>query len=141
MNEALLKALIYAGISLGVLLLLLFLYIFEDEKGNRIILRRFRSWLDQVFLWVLRQLSVVVKFFTHGFMRLLLHYSAHRILKRVLAALKRAEKWVEGLVRHNRKIAKTIKDEAKGKTHLQTIAQHKEEVALSEEEKKERRNR
>lgn len=135
-----LAALTYLGVSVGILSLLTFLYVIEDAKGKRLFFPGVRASLDSLFLFVLGLLGRFTSFFTHGFMRLLLHYSAHKILKRILSTLQKLEAKVENMVRHNRNVAKTIK-EAKEKSHLETIAEHKEEVALSEEEKRERRSR
>ena len=132
-------ALTYLGVSLGICLFLTLLYVIEDVKGQRVFLKRAREKLDAVFLKILEKLFACTSFFTHGFMRLLLHYSAHKVLKQILLTLKHLEQKVENLVRHNRRIAKTIKEEAMEKTHLQAIAEHKQEVALTDEEKAERR--
>jgi hypothetical protein len=133
-------ALTYVGISTVVLTVLTFVYVIEDRKERRIVLEGFRSWLDKLFTKLLKKLAAVRAFFTHGFVRLLLHYSAHKILKRILATLQRLEKKVEELVRRNRTVAKTIKA-SKEKNHLHAIAEHKEEVALSDKEKEERLSR
>jgi hypothetical protein len=130
-------ALTYVGVSTIVLILLTIVYVIEDSKGHRVFLLSLRAKLDALFLFILRKLVAVRTFFTHGFMRILLHYGAHTILKRVLAALRRLEKRVEDLVRHNRKVAKDI-SAAKSKNHLDAIAEHKEETALSESQKEER---
>jgi hypothetical protein len=131
-------ALTYVGVCLGVLIILTFVYVVEDIKGERVFLKGSRAWLDQIFEWILKRLAGVRTFFTHGFMRLLLHYSAHKVLKRLLTTLQRLEKKVEELVRRNRKVAKTIKDAKEN--HLHAIAAHKEEVSLSEEQKEELRS-
>lgn len=129
----------YVGVSVAVLLLLTFVYVVEDIKGKRIFFTRVRSWFDILLLGIIAKLSVVVSFFTHGFMRVLLHYGAHTILKRVLNTLRNLEKRVEDLVRHNRKVVKDI-SAAKTRTHLDAIAEHKEEVALSEKQKEQMRS-
>jgi hypothetical protein len=130
-------ALVYLGVSFGILLLLTVLYTVEDKKGGRVLLGGARASLDAFFLTILLGLTRLTKVFTHGFMRILLHYSLHRLLSRILDTLQLLEKKVENLVRHNRRVAKTIKQGSKEKTHLQAIAEHKEEVSLSEAEKKE----
>jgi membrane protein implicated in regulation of membrane protease activity len=132
-------ALTYVGVSVAVLLLLTFVYVVEDMKGKRIFLARARSWFDILLLGFIAKLSVVISFFTHGFMRILLHYGAHTVLKRVLNTLRNLEKRVEDLVRHNRKVVKDI-SAAKTRTHLDAIAEHKEEVALSEKQKEQMRS-
>ena len=132
-------ALTYVGVSMCVLAALTIVYVLEDIKGQRIFLQSARLWLDKALLALYARFSSIVSFFTHGFMRVLLHYGAHTILKRVLSALRKLEKRVEDLVRHNRKVVKDI-SAAKSRNHLDAIAEHKEEVALSEKEKKERRS-
>jgi hypothetical protein len=132
-------ALTYVGVSVAVLLFLTFVYVVEDIKGKRVFLTRTRSLFDVLLLGIIVKLSAVVSFFTHGFMRVLLHYGAHTVLKRVLAALRTLEKRVEDLVRHNRKVVKDI-SAAKTRTHLDAIAEHKEEVALSEKQKEQMRS-
>lgn len=128
-------ALTYLGVSVGILFLLTVLYTAEDKKGERVVLAGVRAVLDALFLTILLWLTRLTKVFTHGFMRILLHYSLHRLLSRVLHTLQSLEKKVENLVRHNRRVVKTIKEGTKEKTHLQAIADHKEEFSLSEAEK------
>lgn len=130
-------ALTYVGVSIAVLLLLTFLYVIEDIQGKRVFLPRLRVAFDEMLATIQRKIGSLVSFFTHGFMRLLLHYGAHTVLKRLLAALRTLESRVEELVRKNRRVAKTIR-ESKEKNHLDVIAEHKEEMMLSEKEREER---
>lgn len=132
-------ALTYVGVSVAVLAVLTFIYVVEDIKDRRIFFIGLRTRLDAFFSFVLLKLSRFISFFTHGFMRILLHYGAHTVLKRVLAGLRKLEKRVEDLVRHNRKVAKDI-HAAKARTHLDAIAEHKEDVALTDTEKKRMRS-
>ncbi len=125
------------GTSIAVLLLLTLLYVVEDIQGRRILLPRVRESFDRALAFIQQHIQKATSFFTHGFMRLLLHYGAHTILKRLLTALRALESRVEELVRKNRKVAKDIR-ESKTRNHLDAIAEHKEEVALSQEERKER---
>jgi len=131
-------ALIYVGCSVLFLTLLTLVYAIEDKKGQRIFLVGFRATLDKVFLFIKRKFSAVGTYFSNSLMRLLLHYGAHSILKRILNALRRLEARVEDLVRHNRKVARDI-HAAKTRNHLDEIADHKEDVALSEKEKEKMR--
>ena len=130
-------ALAYVGGSIAVLLLLSLLYVIEDIKGTRIVLPRAREAFDRALLFMRQQLKASLLFFTHGFMRLLLHYGAHTVLKRLLSTLRSLEGRVEELVRKNRRVAKDIRA-SKEKNHLDAIAAHKEEVALSDKEREER---
>ena len=91
--------------------------------------------MDRLLNALLNKVSKWLYGFANGFMRLLFHYGAHSILKRVLAGIRTLEARVENLVRANRKIAKDIRN--KTRTHLNDIADHKEEVALTDKEKEE----
>jgi hypothetical protein len=129
-------ALTYVGVSITVLTVLTVVYVVEDVHGKRVFIPRVRETLDQGLYIVALKLRDISRFFTHGFVRLLLHYGAHTILKRILNTLRGWEHRVEELVRHNRKIAKDIRAQ-KGDPHLNAIAQHKQDVALTEIQKEE----
>lgn len=126
-------AFVYVGCSVVALLLLTVVYTIEDVKGRRIFLVRVREATDRFLNAFSLKVSKWLYGFAHGFMRLLFHYGAHSILKRVLSGIRNLEARVEDLVRKNRKIAKDIRN--KTRTHLNDIADHKEEVALSDKEK------
>lgn len=132
-------ALTYVGVSVAVLLLLTLVYVVEDIKGRRVFLVRARTLFDSFLLVLRSKLASIIAFFTHGFMRVLLHYGAHTILKRILSTLRNLEKKVEDLVRQNKKVVKNISS-TKTRTHLDAIAEHKEESALSDKEKEEMRS-
>jgi hypothetical protein len=128
-------ALIAFACSCGLLLLLILLYTAEDIRGRRIFLSGARSLFDRILLSSLAALRHLRDAFNNSFMRLLLHYGMHSILKRILAALRHFEKRVEDLVRRNRTIARRIRARKEQRTHLDEIASHKEEVALTKEER------
>ncbi len=126
-------ALTYVGISVLVLLLLTVLYVVEDIQGKQVFLVQTRARFDMLLYMLLAKLQKWVSVFTTGFMRVLFHYGAHSILKRILSMLRRLEARVEHLVRQNRKVARDLRNRAR--THLDDIADHKAEVALSDKEK------
>lgn len=130
-------ALTYVVGSVAILTLLTFVYVIEDIQGKRVFLTSLRLKLDGVAVFILTKLSAVISFFTNGFVRLLLHYGAHSVLKRILNFIRKLEKKVEDLVRQNKMVAKRIGSNKK-RNHLDEIAEHKEETALSEKEKEER---
>jgi len=132
-------ALTYVAVSIGMLGLLTFVYVVEDNKGKRIFLLGLRTKLDRFLTLILQKIERIMFSFTNGFMRLLLHYGAHSVLKRVLALIRRLETKVEELVRQNRKVAKDIGGSIKPKTHLGAIAEHKEEMALTSQQKEDMR--
>lgn len=127
-------ALTYVAGSVIFLSLLTFVYVIEDIKGERVFLIGVRSGLDKLLAAIVAKILSITSFFGNSFVRLLLHYGVHSILKRILATLRRLEKKVEDLVRQNRQVAKGIQI-AKTRTHLDAIAEHKEEVALTPKEK------
>lgn len=107
----------------------------EDARaGNRVVLVRARGLLDRVVTEAVSRLSTVDTYLGRGFARLMLHYAAHGLLQHVLLLLSRVEKKVQYLLHSNKKVAKEIRKK-KEKTHLDKIADHREEVALSEEQK------
>jgi len=126
-------ALTYVGISFAALLLLTILFVIEDIKGTRVFLVRFRAFLDSLLLQIAAKMQKWFSFFTTGFMRILFHYGAHTVLNRILAGLKRMELRVEELVRKNRKVARDLRN--RERNHLDDIADHKIEVALTSKEK------
>jgi hypothetical protein len=136
-----LTALSIFGGSVVVLALLIIVYSLEDSKGERVFLRSFREALDSGLLWMMRKMRSLVTFFTHSFMRLLLHYGLHTILSRILNALRDMEKKVEELVRKNKRVAKAIQAAKSSRSHLHQVREHKEEVALSEEDKERLRSK
>ena len=126
-------ALTYVGISVAVLLLLTVLYVVEDIQGKQVFMVKARARFDALLYVLLAKLQQWVSVFTTGFMRILFHYGAHSILKRLLATLRTLEARVEYLVRQNRKVARDLRNRAR--THLDDIADHKAEVALTDKEK------
>ena len=136
-----LTALSIFGGSVVVLALLIVVYSIEDSKGERVFLRSFREMLDRGLIGLVFLARSGVTFFTHSFMRLLLHYGLHTILSRILNALRDMEKKVEELVRKNKRVAKAIQAAKSSRSHLHQVREHKEEVALSEEDKERLRSK
>ena len=128
----------YLGCSALVLVILTTLYIIEDASGHRVVLPRLRGHLDAVCNAVARKLSISGVLFGKGFLRLLFHYGAHSLLKRILLMLRSWEQKIETLVWNNKRVVKNINTQkSTNRNHLDEIADHKSEVAPSEEKKKE----
>lgn len=132
-------ALIYWVSSVVILVFLTAVYVVEDARGERIFLASAREQLDSLCRLVSLKVSYYSASFSHGFMRVLLHYSVHSVLSQILLTLQKLEKKLENLVRHNRKVAKDI-HAIKTKGHLDAIARHQKETALSDTQKKEMRS-
>ena len=119
-------ALTYVGGSFITLVLLTIIYAIEDAKGKRIFLVGLRAKIDSSLISLSHSISSWFFSFGHGFMRLLFHYGAHSILKRVLASLQGLELRVEDLVRKNRKVAREIRN--RKQTHVTESDSQKEET-------------
>ena len=128
-------ALMWVGGSAIVVCALLVFYSFEDRKGERIVFPRFRHMLDHLVETLGRSLLRAGDFMGGRFLRLLIHYGLHTILKRLLLFLRSLEAKVEEIIRQNRRRAKDV-TQPHVENHLDAIAQHKEEVALTEGEKR-----
>ncbi len=135
------EVLTYLGVSVAVLLALTALYFFEDVRGERIFLPRARNSFDAALQALGHRLGLSGIFFRDGFLRLIMHYSVHTVLATVLHFLRGLEQRIEHAVRRNRKAAKDIKVQKQNRTHLDEIAEHKTEVALSKKQKDELRAR
>ncbi len=129
--------LITFGTSAGVLVLLSALYLFEDARGERVLLSGFRHLIDRLFSFVYGLIGSFLGFLWRGIVTLVLHYGVHKLLGAVMAFLHKLQMRVEHVVvRHHHETSR----EGKERNHLDEIAEHKEASALSEEEKQQRRN-
>jgi hypothetical protein len=128
-------ALIYLTCSTLTLAVIARVFRVEDSRsGSRVVLINARQWFDRIVTEATLRLSKADTYLGRGFARLMLHYAAHGVLHRLLLFVGRMEKKVEHLLRSNKKVAKEIRIN-KEKTHLDKIADHREEVALTEEQK------
>jgi hypothetical protein len=101
-------ALTYVLVSIIVLFILTFVYVIEDIKGKRVFFLSARDKFDTLLTRVVSTIEKLMASLTSGFVRLLLHYGAHSILKRLLLTLRTLEGKVEQLALQNKKIAKRI---------------------------------
>lgn len=127
-------ALVYLGSSLLMLLLLSFFYAYEDRRGGRVFLVGLRNLLDRLLSGLYHFLVRVSKAFGTSFLSLLLHYGAYRLLKRILLWVKGFEHRLESMVRQNKAVAREYRAERE-RNHLDEIADHKYESALTEKQK------
>jgi hypothetical protein len=127
-------ALVYLGGSAFVLLLLSFFFGLEDRRGDRVFLKGLRGWIDTLFVSLGNTTAFFLKQFWTGFVRLLFHYGAHQLLKRVLRSLQGLEHRLEKLVRQNKAVARELGVERQ-RTHLDEIADYKQESALTTRER------
>ncbi len=108
----------------------------EDRSGKIVVLGGVRRWFNGTLTALVARAMGWHPYVGRGFMRLILHYLAHGLLRRILIGIRRIEHWIEQLMRQNRQVAKSIDAEKRHSSHLQAIADHKVETALSEREKR-----
>lgn len=122
----------YLMIGSGIVLIaLLLLFKAESSSGKRLFLSSLRNKLDINLVRTSLYKKYWVSFKKTASIRLLLHFIVHHILGAVLFTVRAIEGKLNKLRRHNRLIAKSMSS----KGHLHHIAKHREETALSVEEK------
>ena len=99
-----------------------------------------RDWIDERLASLQRRLSHFTLHFGSGYVRILFHFIAHRVLDWLLKILKGFQGLLNRLQKHNKVKAKTIREEQE-KNHLDLIAEHKVTTALTEAEKQELKDR
>ncbi len=113
------------------------LLVVERVSGHRYLVR-IRAPLDSVFEKALSAIGAQVPTVNKSFFRQLFHYSVHRALSRLLRLIEWASEGIRSIVHFNRKKAKVV-TAPNPDSHLQKIAVHKEENALTDKEKKARK--
>lgn len=108
----------------------------EDRAGRLLVLSAVRQWFNECVEGVYKRITGWHPYAGRGFVRLMLHYLVHTLLKRVLRLVRRVEQWIERVMRQNRQVAKSIDAGNRPQTHLEAIAEHKVETALTEREKR-----
>ena len=113
----------------------------EAHRGSRFFATGIRRALDHaiesLIAWCTRKLTYVGKYI----ITLSWYYSMHAFLKLILQFLASVYYIVEKLLHHNRSKARRIRIERKQSSHLTEIADHKEKTALSDSEKKKRKDK
>lgn len=117
-----------------------FLFKVEEARGKRFLLSKFRGWLDaKVAGWQVHFHDVSLRF-GGGSLRVFFHFILHQLLGAILFIIRKVESGIHKLRVHNKVIAHfAVNHEKEG--HLRNIARHKEEMALSKEEKEYRKHR
>lgn len=132
-------ALALTGGSALTLLILLVLLKKEASRGERVVLGQTREHLDHA---VLRCGSMFERIFGHfraGVFRATFHYILHQILGVVITGLTKAQRKMFLLYDRHTRISRQIQKEHE--THLDAIAAHKEETALTETQKRKLKSR
>lgn len=129
---------IVASVSGASLLLLLFLFYYEKQSGKRV--GRFvRRKLDFLVLRIEHFFHSISTSTNRDMLRQVMHYFLHTFLLGLIKSLKSIEGRLRLLIRSNKSMAKRSRKERRVRNKLETVALHKMEVALSDDEKKRRK--
>lgn len=115
----------------------LFLTIFtqqERRRGKRFFAVRARAWLDRVVDRIYQSVSWKVGHFTKYIVQLSWYYGLHSLLRGLLKGMIALYTYFEDLFERNRARTKQLRAEKKQLSthnHLQQIADHRVETALS----------
>lgn len=128
------EGLIYCGVSSIVLGAILFLFRIEAGVGRRIIFPGLRARGDDAVVRLGMFGRMLGEQFGFRAVRIVLHYLMHIVLTLVIRFVRTFEKTLVRLQLRNRAVARTVRTEGE-KSHLELIAEHKVEQALSPREK------
>ena len=131
--------LILAGLFTAVLLLT----VIERKSKKRIILRKFRSWLDRRVVIIGNKAAIAWQHFVRYILQLGWYYSLHKLLQTILTTLVAMYEYLERMFENNRDKARVLRAEKRGQSsdnHLAQMAEHKAETSLTVEEQETLRN-
>ncbi len=125
----------------GAALALLLLFFRHEEKAGIRYFSRARIYADVLVLRAFRAFHDLFRFIGRDFVRGMFHYAFHKFLHGILVFLRRIEEGIRNAMRTNKTLAENIEVERETRTKLEEIAFHKAANALSEEEKRERKEK
>jgi hypothetical protein len=127
------------GVSLLVFIILSVVVRAERRRGRRFFASRLRAWLDARVdvgtKWLLKSWDHFVKYIV----QLNWYYSIHSLLKTVLKMIVAFYSYFENIFERNRKRTKQLRAEKRQlgeMSHLEQVAEHKEDTALTPAQKK-----
>jgi hypothetical protein len=114
------------------------LVILEERNTRRLVGGYFRDRLDIRIEKMGHQFDHHVKHVSKYLLQLGWYYGVHSVLRTILAALVSAYTYIEGIFERNRSRTKELRKEFRiqlsKKTHLNHIAEHRVETALTKEQ-------
>lgn len=116
----------------------------ERRRGRRFFAVGVRAWLDGVVETLGERLAKGTDYFVRYFVQLNWYYSIHSVLRTLLRGLVTVYTYFENLFERNRKRTKKLrreKHELSEHNHLQQMAKHKEETALTPAQQRKLRKR
>jgi hypothetical protein len=109
----------------------------ERRRGRRFFAARARAWLDRVVDDISQSVSKKIEHFTKYMVQLSWYYGLHSLLRGLLKGMIAMYTYFEDLFERNRARTKQLRAEKRQLSkhnHLQQIANHREETALSASE-------
>lgn len=133
-------ALIYLACSTLTLVIVAGVFRVEDARdGQLVVLKTVRVRFSKIVEVVFAKLSKLDTYIGKGFARIMLHYAAHNILRSILLLIVKLENKIKSLLKRNTQVAKDLQL-TKEKTHLDHIADHRIETALTDAQKRKMRS-
>ncbi|QQR64976.1 hypothetical protein IPH92_00110 [Candidatus Kaiserbacteria bacterium] len=127
---------------ISVLFVVALVLLFHVERKNG---KRFGEHLrirtDYIVLKATKYVHTALNYTGRDFVRQVAHYLFHTILRNVLEFTRSAEKGLRNMIRINKTLAKRAERESVTRTKLEEIAIHKVATALTEDEKRIRREK
>lgn len=130
--------------SLLVFCILLMIVRGERRRGRRFLLANFRMWLDSRLDVLIGYLSRKYDHFVRYVLQLNWYYSIHSVLRMWLRMIVKLYTYFEDVFENNRTKTKKLRAEKrqiKTITHLQQMADHKVETALTPSQKRRLRHK
>jgi len=132
------------GVSVFVFLILLVVVQKERQRSRRFFAGKIRSWLDtradRVGKWIVDSWDHFIKYI----LQLHWYYSIHSVLRAILQVIRAFYAYFESVFERNRKRTKRLRAEKRqlGElNHLQQMAEHKEDTALTPTQKRKLRHK
>jgi hypothetical protein len=138
-----LQATIIFGASIVLFLVLYLLVGLEKKKEKRLVLSGLRKGLDNFLDFIFSKVAINWRHFTKYVVQLHWYYSIHSVLKGILRVIVAFYTYFENVFENNRRRTRKLRAEKKKlrtNSHLDQVAEHKEETALTTKQKQTLRN-
>ncbi len=119
---------------------LIVLFRYEEQKGARFA-DRARLRLDYFIVTVSVNFRNALRFVSKDFLQQTFHYLLHTILKYTILGINKMEQRIRKLMHVNKTIAKKAERESTTRSKLDEVALHKVATALTEEQKRVRKEK
>lgn len=119
---------------------LIVLFRYEERRGSRV-LDQARLRLDYVVVTLSVTIKNGLRFVSKDFLQQTFHYVLHTVLKYTIFAINKIEHAVRKMMHVNKSIAKKAERESTTRSKLDEVALHKVATALTEEQKRVRKEK